>query len=54
MSSIPLIHSCKYYYIGFRFDTHIMMGLAHGKVKQEAARLALAEEMLQVKIFVNV
>ena len=32
----------------FRFDTHIMMGLANGKLKQAAARLTLAEEMLQV------
>jgi hypothetical protein len=35
-------------WFSFRFDTHIMMGLANGKVKHAAARLALAEGMMQV------
>ena len=38
---VSFMHTC-------RFDTHVMMGLANGKVKQTAARLALAEEMLKV------
>ncbi len=32
-----------------RFDAHVMMGLAHGNVKQVAARLAIAKDMLEVR-----
>ena len=42
---LPLVFKCSPL---IRFDTHIMMGLANGKVKQTAARLALAEGMIQV------
>ena len=31
-----------------RFDAHIMMGLAHGKVSECTARLALAQGMIKV------
>ena len=34
-----------------RFDTHVMMGLATGKVKEAAARYTLAQEMLQVRSY---
>ena len=34
--------------INCRFNTHVMMGLANGKVKQAASRLTLAQEMLEV------
>ena len=34
----------------FRFDKHMMMVLAHGKVTEHPARLALAEGMLKVYI----
>ena len=30
------------------FDVHIMLGFAHGKVSQCAARLALAEDLVKV------
>ncbi len=32
----------------YRFDTHIMMGLAHGKVSECTARLALAQRIIKV------
>lgn len=32
----------------YRFDTHVMMGLAHGKVSECTARLALAQGMIKV------
>ena len=31
-----------------RFDAHIMMDLAHGKVSESTARLTLAQEMIKV------
>ncbi len=30
------------------FDTHIMISLAHGKVSESAARMALTRQMVQV------
>ena len=36
-------HSC-------RFDTHMMMSLAHGKVTESSARLVLAERLLKVGV----
>ena len=35
-------------FCSFRFDTHIMMALAHGQVTQDTARLSIAEAMLKV------
>ncbi len=32
-----------------RFDSHIMMGLAYGKVTQDTARLTLAQSMIKVR-----
>ncbi len=32
-----------------RFDAHIMMGLAYGKVTQDTARLTLAQSMIKVR-----
>jgi len=32
-----------------RFDTHIMMGLAYGKVTQDTARLTIAQAMIKVR-----
>ena len=39
----------RYYYMCIRFDTHIMMGLAHGKVSECTARLALAQGLVKVR-----
>ena len=35
----------------FRFDTHIMMGLAYGRVTQDTARLTIAQAMIKVCAF---
>ena len=32
-----------------RYDTHLMMALVHGNVRECAARLALAEQMMKVR-----
>jgi len=32
------------------YDTHLMMALAHGQVRESAARLALAEQMMKVPL----
>ena len=39
---------CHSYPQSHRYDTHLMMALVHGNVRECAARLALAEQMMKV------
>ena len=53
MVSYQVAFSLSFQYLHYslsllRFDAHIMMGLAHGKVSESTARLTLAQEMIKV------